>query len=57
MTAAFHRFHERYRRSRTSSPGKYGSSCTPMVLTYGVFSSAGTATFRSRARLSMLSIT
>ena len=57
MTAAFQRFQDRNLRSRTSSPGKYGSSCTPIVFTYGVLRSAGIATFRSRARLSMFSRT
>src|SRR5659263_305054 len=36
MTAEFQRIQERYLRSITSSPGKYGPSCTPMVFTYGV---------------------
>ena len=39
-------------RSVCSSPGKYGSSWTPMVLTYGVVSVVGMATLRSRARRS-----
>ena len=52
ITAAFQRMRRRYRRSVCSSPGKYGSSCTPMVLTYGVVIAVGIATLRSRARRS-----
>lgn len=52
MTAAFHRFQLRYRRSMISSPGKYGSSWTPIVLTYGVVIDVGIATLRSLARFS-----
>ena len=50
ITAAFQRMKARMRRSRSSSPGKNGSSSGGMVFTYGVDTVAGTPTCSSRAR-------
>ncbi len=56
MTAAFQRMNARIRRSTSTSPGNHACSLVGMVLTYGVDTSAGVPTWRSRARSVSLDI-
>jgi hypothetical protein len=50
MTAAFQRMKARRRRSISTSPGNQACPSVGMVFTYGVETSAGVPTVRSRAR-------